>query len=166
MIQNQTKRWLALLSAAVLSIGMWASFAASPVAGSEGQDAVAEEAQVETIRLRVTLNDEGEFWASAYRLDDGATELGTALVALDRRFEIIPSSPNCPSIPPYRYGDAVLAEIQLRIWQNADDADELWFSVRPAGASDVVGRTKRLELTSAADGGRFADLLVERALSD
>lgn len=77
---------------------------------------------METIRLRVTLSAEGEFWARAFTLDDADSEIGIAQVVLNREFDV---SPLCPLAPTYRYGDAVLAGVALRIWQDADDDEQL-----------------------------------------
>lgn len=155
MVRQQIKRWSLLLLAAAFTLGLSALGAEAPTAMASGQE-VGGQATESTILIRVTKNASGDFLARAYAGKSQSRELGVAELSLDREINL---SPLCPFPPIYRYGDAALAGLELRIWEDAYDADRHWYSIRPTDGDWLVAGTKQLAFGPAIDGDRSVEFL-------
>lgn len=155
MVRNQIRRLLLLLVAATCCLTLQALPGTALAHGSSEDDAGGDESST-MILVRITQDRDGNFRASAFEVNSPALEVAAVNFALNRELNL---SPLCPSAPVFRYGNAALAGLELRIWQDKNDTERFWYSIRPEGGNWKVAGTKRFGLGPEIDGSRSFDLM-------
>ncbi len=140
-------RWLiAALAGAV---------ALAAVAGASAQSPDATDGHVE-VRVWQGVADSGAIYLSARPLGGAWGEGAPAPLALD----------GTSDSGRWRYGDAAISGVDVRVWQRVTDDRRLWISMRRAGDSWRTVGTVPLDMSGASGSGayRYGDLTTREPL--